>query len=162
MTVSRWLTFGHVRHELVPVEGSLKRHPVLVIYGLGNDDWPFYTAETYLAATFFNMSPRIPPPEELKRGFIELSILDVDLNNIGNWNRRTVRRLKGRTNEKSPDTSLRSTVDLIVRLLGKVGFTTIKAARVGVSIASSVTRSDSKADKGKAAAEKKNNPPSLS
>ncbi|KAG7423638.1 hypothetical protein Forpi1262_v015428 [Fusarium oxysporum f. sp. raphani] len=95
-------------------------------------------------------------------GFIELSILDVDLNNIGNWNRRTVRRLKGRTNEKSPDTSLRSTVDLIVRLLGKVGFTTIKAARVGVSIASSVTRSDSKADKGKAAAEKKNNPPSLS
>ncbi|KAG7408881.1 hypothetical protein Forpe1208_v012009 [Fusarium oxysporum f. sp. rapae] len=209
MTVSKWLTFGHVlfsdvRHELVPVEGSLKRYPVLVIYGLGNDDWPFYTAETYQAATFFNMSPRIPPPEELKSsssnkfpfapqsfttvvyrfpvarpetyysgiltearlilktgGFIELSILDVDLN-IGNWNRRTVRRLKGRTNEKSPDTSLGSTVDLIAPLLGKVGFTTIKAARMGVSIASSVTRSDSKADKGKAAAEKKNNPPSLS
>ncbi|KAH7462324.1 hypothetical protein FOMA001_g18632 [Fusarium oxysporum f. sp. matthiolae] len=37
-----------------------------MIYGLGNDDWPFYTAETYLAATFFNLSPRIPPPEELK------------------------------------------------------------------------------------------------
>ncbi|EXL65485.1 hypothetical protein FOPG_18289 [Fusarium oxysporum f. sp. conglutinans race 2 54008] len=111
MAVSKWLTFGHVlfsdvRHELVPVEGSLKRHPILVIYGLGNDDWPFYTAETYV--------------------------------------------------------HLGSTVDLIVRLLGKGGFTTIKAARVGVSIASSVTRSDSKADKGKAAAEKKNNPPSLS
>ncbi|KAH7462355.1 hypothetical protein FOMA001_g18633 [Fusarium oxysporum f. sp. matthiolae] len=95
-------------------------------------------------------------------GFIELSILDVDLNNIGNWDRRTVRRLKERTNEKTPDTSLGSTVDLIVRPLGRVGFTTIKAARVGVPIASSVTRSDSKADKGKAAAEKKNNPPSLS
>lgn len=228
MTVSKWLTFGHVlfsdvRHELVPVEGSLKRHSILVIDGLGNDDWSFYAAETYPAATFFNLSPRAPLPEELKSssssfplsppnhhqiqyvshldkfpfapqsftavvyrfpvaapeayyrsiltearrvlkpgGFIELSILDVDLNNMGNRGRRTVRRLKERINEKTPDTSLGSTADLIVRLLGKVGFTTIKAARVGVPVASSVTRSDSKADKGKATAEKKKDPPSLS
>ncbi|CVK97129.1 uncharacterized protein FMAN_11335 [Fusarium mangiferae] len=228
MTVSKWLTFGHVlfsdvRHELVPVEGSLKRHSILVIDGLGNDDWSFYAAETYPAATFFNLSPRAPLSEELKSssssfplsppnhhqiqyvshldkfpfapqsftavvyrfpvaapeayyrsiltearrvlkpgGFIELSILDVDLNNMGNRGRRTVRRLKERINEKTPDTSLGSTADLIVRLLGKVGFTTIKAARVGVPVASSVTRSDSKADKGKAIAEKKKDPPSLS
>ncbi|KAF4960992.1 hypothetical protein FGADI_642 [Fusarium gaditjirri] len=228
MTVSKWLTFGHVlfsdvRHELVPVEGSLKRHSILVIDGLGNDDWSFYAAETYPAATFFNLSPRAPLPEELKSssssfplsppnhhqiqymshldkfpfapqsftavvyrfpvaapeayyrsiltearrvlkpgGFIELSILDVDLNNMGNRGRRTVRRLKERINEKTPDTSLGSTADLIVRLLGKVGFTTIKAARVGVPVASSVTHSDSKADKGKATAEKKKDPPSLS
>ncbi|EXK91454.1 hypothetical protein FOQG_06232 [Fusarium oxysporum f. sp. raphani 54005] len=228
MTVSKWLTFGHVlfsdvRHELVPVEGSLKRHSILVIDGLGNDDWSFYAAETYPAATFFNLSPRAPLPEELKNssssfplsppnhhqiqyvshldkfpfapqsftavvyrfpvaapeayyrsiltearrvlkpgGFIELSILDVDLNNMGNRGRRTVRRLKERINEKTPDTCLGSTADLIVRLLGKVGFTTIKAARVGVPVASSVTRSDSKADKGKATAEKKKDPPSLS
>ncbi|KAG5777876.1 hypothetical protein H9Q73_008448 [Fusarium xylarioides] len=228
MTVSKWLTFGHVlfsdvRHELVPVEGSLKRHSILVIDGLGNDDWSFYAAETYPAATFFNLSPRAPLPEELKSssssfplsppnhhqiqyvshldkfpfapqsftavvyrfpvaapeayyrsiltearrvlksgGFIELSILDVDLNNMGNRGRRTVRRLKERINEKTPDTSLGSTADLIVRLLGKVGFTTIKAARVGVPVASSATRSDSKADKGKATAEKKKDPPSLS
>ncbi|KAF4344267.1 hypothetical protein FBEOM_1661 [Fusarium beomiforme] len=228
MTVSKWLTFGHVlfsdvRHELVPVEGSLKRHSILVIDGLGNDDWSFYAAETYPAATFFNLSPRAPLPEELKSssssfplsppnhhqiqyvshldkfpfapqsftavvyrfpvaapeayyrniltearrvlkpgGFIELSILDVDLNNMGNRGRRTVRHLKERINEKTPDTSLGSTADLIVRLLGKVGFTTIKAARVGVPVASSVSRSDSKADKGKATAEKKKDPPSLS
>ncbi|EWY79305.1 hypothetical protein FOYG_17528 [Fusarium oxysporum NRRL 32931] len=93
-------------------------------------------------------------------GFIELSILDVDLH-MGNRGRRTVRRLKERTNEKTPDTSLGSTADLIVRLLGKVAFTTIKAARVGVPVASSVTRSDSKADKGKATPKKKD-PPSLS
>ncbi|KAF5605281.1 hypothetical protein FPCIR_496 [Fusarium pseudocircinatum] len=228
MTVSKWLTFGHVlfsdvRHELVPVEGSLKRHSILVIDGLGNDDWSFYAAETYPAATFFNLSPRAPLPEELKSssssfplsppnhhqiqyvshldkfpfapqsftavvyrfpvaapeayyrsiltearrvlkpgGFIELSILDVDLNNMGNRGRRTVRRLKERINEKTPDTSLGSTADLIVRLLGKVGFTTIKAARVGVPVASSVTRPDSKVDRGKATAEKKKDPPSLS
>ncbi|KAF5704667.1 hypothetical protein FMUND_12395 [Fusarium mundagurra] len=228
MTVSKWLTFGHVlfsdvRHELATVEGSLKMHSILVIDGLGNDDWSFYAAETYPAATFFNLSPRAPLPEELKSssssfprrppnhhqiqyvshldkfpfapqsfiavvyrfpdaapeayyrsiltesrrvlkpgGFIELSILDIDLNNMGNRCRRTVRRLKERINEKTPDTSLGSTADLIVRLLGKVGFTTIKAARVGVPIASSVTRSDSKAAKGKATAEKKKDPPSLS
>ncbi|KAF4992778.1 hypothetical protein FGRMN_6931 [Fusarium graminum] len=225
MTVSKWLTFGHVlfsdvRHELVPVEGSLKRHSILVIDGLGNDDWSFYAAETYPAATFFNLSPRAPLPEELKSsassfplsppnhhqiqylshldkfpfaphsftavvyrfpvaapeayyrsiltearrvlkpgGFIELSILDVDLNNMGNRGRRTIRRLKERINDKTPDTSLGSTADLIVRLLGKVGFTTIKAARVGVPVASSVTRSESK---GKSTAEKKKDQPSLS
>ncbi|KAG4257594.1 hypothetical protein FPRO03_13856 [Fusarium proliferatum] len=228
MTVSKWLTFEHVlfsdvRHELVPVEGPLKRHSILVIDGLGNDDWSFYAAEAYPAATFFNLSPRAPLPEELKSssssfplsppnhhqiqyvshldkfpfapqsftavvyrfpvaapeayyrsiltearrvlepgGFIELCILDVDLNNMGNRGRRTVRRLKERINEKTPDTSLGSTADLIVRLLGKVGFTTIKAARVGVPVATSVTRSDSKADKGKAIAENKKDPPSLS
>ncbi|RKK10984.1 hypothetical protein BFJ65_g14976 [Fusarium oxysporum f. sp. cepae] len=227
MMVSKWLTFGNVlfgdvRHELFPVEGSLKRHSILVIDGSGNDDWSFYAAETYPAATFFNLSPRVPLPEVLKGssssfplsplnhhqiqyvshldkfpfapqsftavvyhfpvaapeayyrsiltearrvlkpgGFIELSILDVDLH-MGNRGRRTVRRLKERTNEKTPDTSLGSTADLIVRLLGKVGFTTIKAARMGVPVASSVTRSDSKADKGKATPEKMKDPPSLS
>ncbi|KAG6988813.1 hypothetical protein FocnCong_v001842 [Fusarium oxysporum f. sp. conglutinans] len=227
MMVSKWLTFGNVlfsdvRHELFPVEGSLKRHSILVTDGSGNDDWSFYAAETYPAATFFNLSPRVPLPEVLKSssssfplsplnhhqiqyvshlnkfpfapqsftavvyrfpvaapgayyrsiltearrvlksgGFIELSILDVGLH-MGNRGRRRVRRLKERTNEKTPDTSLGSTADLIVRLLGKVGFTTIKTARVGVPVASSVTRSDSKADKGKATPEKMKDPPSLS
>ncbi|KAF4468085.1 hypothetical protein FALBO_5039 [Fusarium albosuccineum] len=224
MTVSKWLTFGHVlfsdvRHELIPVEGSLKRHSILVIDGLGNDDWSFYAAETYPAATFFNLSPRAPLPEELKSssssfplsppnhhqiqyvshldkfpfapqsftavvyrfpvaapeayyrsiltearrvlkpgGFIELSILDVDLNNMGNRGRRTVRRLKERIHEKTPDTSLGSTADLILRLLGKAGFTTIKAARVGVPVASSVHNNEVKS---KAAVEKKKDQPSL-
>ncbi|KAG6988712.1 hypothetical protein FocnCong_v001847 [Fusarium oxysporum f. sp. conglutinans] len=228
LTVSKWLTFGHVlfsdvRHKLVPVDGPLKEHSTLVIDGLGNDDWSFYAAETYPAATFSNLSPRTPVPEELKSsspsfplsplnhhqiqyashldkfpfaphsftavvyrfpvaapeayycsiltearrvlkpdGFIELSILHVDLNNMGNRGRRTVRRLKERINEKTPDTSLGSTADLIVRLLGKVGFTTIKTARVGVPVASSITRSDSKAGNGKAATEKKKDQPSLS
>ncbi|KPM37272.1 hypothetical protein AK830_g9286 [Neonectria ditissima] len=226
MTVSKWLTFGHVlfsdvRHELVPVDGSLKRHSILVIDGLGNDDWSFYAAETYPAATFFNLSPRAPLPADMQSsassfplsppnhhqiqyvshfdkfpfapqsftavvyrfpvaapesyyrniltearrvlkpgGYIELSILDVDLNNMGNRGRRVVRRLKERVNEKTPDTNLASTADLIVRLLGKVGFTTIKAARVGVPVASPVTRSDSQR-KTKELDEKKKDQPSL-
>jgi hypothetical protein len=206
MTVSKWLTFGHVlfsdiRHELVPVDGSLKRESILVMDGLGNDDWSFYAAETYPAASFFNLSPRAPLPPELQSspssfplsppnhhqvqhmshadkfpfapqsftcfvyrfpvaapesyyrniltearrvlkpgGYIELSILDVDLNNMGNRGRRMVRKLKERIHEEQPDIALSSTADLIVRLLGTHGFSNIKAARVGVPVASAIAR----------------------
>ncbi|KAI2609249.1 hypothetical protein GGR54DRAFT_381384 [Hypoxylon sp. NC1633] len=204
MTVSKWLTFGHVlfspvREDLVNVVGSLKRHSILVIDGLGNDDWSFYAAETYPAATFFNLSPRAPlsqeqqstpsfplsPPNhhqiqftshmdkfpfgpdsftsvvfrfpsaapeshyrniisEARRvlkpgGYIELSILDVDLNNMGNRTRRAVRRLKERVSARNPDFNLSSTADLMLRLLGKKGFVDVKTCRVGVPVASAIT-----------------------
>ncbi|KAI0157253.1 hypothetical protein GGR57DRAFT_61325 [Xylariaceae sp. FL1272] len=210
MTVSKWLTFGHVmfspvRDELVNDDGSLKRQSILVVDGLGNDDWSFYAAETYPMATFFNLSPRAPiqqeqqtnsfpmsPPNhhqiqytshadkfpfgpesftaivfrfpsaapeahyrniitEARRvlkpgGFIELSILDVDLNNVGNRTRRSVRRLKERVNARNPDFNLSSTADIILRLLGAKGFGEIKTCRVGVPVASSI---DTKTKDGK-------------
>lgn len=207
MTVSKWLTFGHVlfspvRDELMPVVGSLKRHSILVIDGLGNDDWSFYAAETYPAATFFNLSPRAPLPTEQQSshssfplsppnhhqiqykspaeklpfgshsftcvvyrfpvaapeshyrnvinearrvlkpgGYIELSILDFDMNNMGNHARRAVRRLKEKIHIRAPDISLASSSDLLLRLLGRKGFTDIKTCRVGVPLASAVAAS---------------------
>ncbi|OTA67750.1 hypothetical protein K449DRAFT_409043 [Hypoxylon sp. EC38] len=206
MTVSKWLTFGHVlfspvREDLINDVGSLKRQSILVIDGLGNDDWSFYAAETYPAATFFNLSPRAPltpeqqttpsfplsPPNhhqiqfvshmdkfpfgpdsftavvfrfpsaapeshyrnivsEARRvlkpgGYIELSILDVDLNNMGSNTRRAVRRLKERISARNPDYNLSSTADLILRLLGKKGFVDVKSCRVGVPVASAITSS---------------------
>ncbi len=209
MTVSKWLTFGHVlfspaRDDLVNVVGSLKRHSILVIDGLGNDDWSFYAAETYPAATFFNLSPRAPIPQDHQSasssplsppnhhqiqytshkakfpfgpdsftsvvfrfpaaapevhyrnivseawrvlkpgGYIELSILDSDLNNMGNRTRRNIRRLKERVATQNPDFNLSSTADLMLRLLGKRGFVDIKTCRVGVPVASSITNSSSK------------------
>ncbi|OTB05194.1 hypothetical protein M426DRAFT_72936 [Hypoxylon sp. CI-4A] len=206
MTVSKWLTFGHVlfspvREELLNDAGPLKRQSILVIDGLGNDDWSFYAAETYPAATFFNLSPRAPlspeqqstpsfplsPPNhhqiqfmshmdkfpfgpdsftavvfrfpsaapeshyrnivsEARRvlkpgGYIELSILDVDLNNMGNRTRRSVRRLKERVSARNPEYNLSSTADLILRLLGKKGFVDVKTCRVGVPVASAITNS---------------------
>ncbi|KAL6862286.1 hypothetical protein J3F83DRAFT_207460 [Trichoderma novae-zelandiae] len=208
MTVSKWLSFGQVlfsdiRHLLVKGIESPERPSVLVIDGLGNDDWSFYAAETYSTADFFNLSPRAPLPTDVQSsasryplspanhhqvqylsqldefpfpshnfncvvyrfpaaapeshyqnvlseacrvlkpgGYLELSILDVDLNNMGNRGRRTIRQLKERIHETSPETNLASTADLIVRLLGKSGFSTIKAARVGVPVASCITSSD--------------------
>ncbi|KAI2470820.1 hypothetical protein F4781DRAFT_159160 [Annulohypoxylon bovei var. microspora] len=206
MTVSKWLSFGHVlfspiREDLIDDDSSHKRQSILVIDGLGNDDWSFYAAETYPAATFFNLSPRAPltpeqqstpsfplsPPNhhqiqlsshmdkfpfgpdsftavvfrfpaaapeshyrniisEARRvlkpgGYIELSILDVDLNNMGTRSRRAVRRLKERISARNPDYSLSSTADLIFRLLGKKGFTDVKKCRVGVPVASAITDS---------------------
>lgn len=80
MTVSKWLTFGHVlfspaREEIMQRDVPSKRHSVLVIDGLGNgkffkmsqkhklmniDDWSFYAAETYPSSTFYNLSPTRP------------------------------------------------------------------------------------------------------
>ncbi|KAK2022303.1 hypothetical protein LX32DRAFT_201996 [Colletotrichum zoysiae] len=212
MTVSKWLSFGHVlfspaRDQLLDVVGSLKRHSILVVDGLGNDDWSFYAAETYPAATFFNLSPRAPLPDEHKSsssfplsppnhhqiqylshtdkfpfgaesftsvvyrfpgaapeshyrniisearrvlkpgGYLELSILDVDLNSMGNRGRRTIRRLKERIHERNPEISIASTSDLILRLLGRKGFSDVKTCRVGVPVASIITRSDSSSKK---------------
>jgi len=206
MTVSKWLTFGHalfspVRDELVADVGSLKRPSIIVVDGLGNDDWSFYAAETYPAATFFNLSPRAPLPAEHRNessfplsppnhhqvqylshtakfpfgaqsftavvfrfpaaapeghyrniisearrvlkpgGYIELSILDADLNNMGNRCRRAARQLKERIHARAPDTSLASTSDLILRLIGRRGFADIKTCRVGVPVASIIPRS---------------------
>lgn len=209
MTVSKWLTFGHVlfspvRDELIPMTGSLQRHSILVIDGLGNDDWSFYAAETYPAATFFNLSPRSPLPTESQGassgaplsppnhhqiqykshmdrfpfgsqsftsvvyrfpsavpeshyrnivsearrvlkpgGYMELSILDIDLNNMGNRGRRAVRQLKERVHIRSPNVSLASSSDLLLRLLGRKGFTDIKTCRLGVPVASALAPSES-------------------
>ncbi|CAI6084000.1 unnamed protein product [Clonostachys chloroleuca] len=208
MTVSKWLTFGHVlfsdvRHELINKTGSLQRHGVLVIDGLGNDDWSFYAAETYPQASFFNLSPRAPLPAEFRNssssfplsppnhhqiqytsaldkfpfapqsftavvyrfpiaapeshyrnilsearrvlkpgGYLELSILDFDLNNMGQLGRRAVRQLKERIHESDCEMNLASTADLIVRHIGKAGFSNIRAARVGVPVASPISKAN--------------------
>ncbi|CAK7202553.1 hypothetical protein SEUCBS139899_005277 [Sporothrix eucalyptigena] len=209
MTVSKWLTFGHVlfspaRDDMVKAVSPPNGHSVLVIDGLGNDDWSFYAAETYPAATFFNLSPRAPLPvdhqsgaaafplsppnhhqiqykshadklpfgpelfttvvfrfpaaapeayyknivNEARRvlkpgGYLELSILDLDLNNMGPRTRRAIRRLKEQVHGHTPNMHLGSAADAILRLLGMRGFTDIKSCRVGIPVASSVPQTSS-------------------
>ncbi|EGX88014.1 hypothetical protein CCM_09150 [Cordyceps militaris CM01] len=210
MTVSKWLTFGHVlfsdiRHELIADKSDpsspASRHSILVIDGLGNDDWSFYVAETYPKTNFYNLSPRAPLGENTKKtdsnallsppnhhqvqyidhlgkfpfapqsfdsvvyrfpvaapeshyrniiaesrrvlksgGYLELAILDLDLNNMGNRGRRTMRHLKEMIHEQSPGTSLASAADILVKLLGRGGFSSIRAAKVGVPVASSIVQ----------------------
>lgn len=205
MTVSKWLTLGHVLFS--PVRNDLDNlascpdsehncQSILVIDGLGNDDWSFYAAETYPCATFFNLSPRAPLTEEQKRasaggfplspanhhqvkyadhlsrfpfgtdsftaivyrfpvaapesyyrniigearrvlkpgGFIELSILDVDFNNMGNRGRRAIRGLKEKIHTTKPNVNLSSTADLTLKLLNRRGFIDVKTCNVGVPV----------------------------
>ncbi|KAL1841926.1 hypothetical protein VTJ49DRAFT_6317 [Mycothermus thermophilus] len=241
MTVSRWLTFGHVlfspvRDELLlsPTDhsqpNSLERPCILVVDGLGNDDWSFYAAETYPAATFFNLSPRAPltalgqqqqprgsnsdsttlsnsalpliPPNhhqvqwhlsqlpkfpfaagsftavvfrfpaagpeshyrhvisEARRvlqpgGYLELSILDVDLNNMGPRCRRAVRRLKERVHAKAPQTSLAPASDLVLKLVGRRGFVEVRSCRVGVPVAGAISTATTTSAGGKAGQNKR-------
>ncbi|EEY23310.1 conserved hypothetical protein [Verticillium alfalfae VaMs.102] len=59
---------------------------------------------------------------------------------MGNRARRTVRNLKERIHEKTPETSLGSSSDVMLRLLGQQGFTDVKTCHVGVPVASVVAR----------------------
>lgn len=205
MTVSKWLTFGHVLFS--PARESLndpqpsKHHSILVIDGLGNDDWSFYAAETYPDATFYNLTtssqqpnstrmsmsttaiPARPPnhrqvqhlslgnkfpfipntftivvirfltasSESLMRhvvaeskrvlkpgGFLEMSVLDLDMRDMGPKTRRAVRDLKINVSLHDPEISLASTADTMMRLVNKRGFTNIKSCNVGVPVATIV------------------------
>ncbi|KFY58679.1 hypothetical protein V496_06019 [Pseudogymnoascus sp. VKM F-4515 (FW-2607)] len=205
MTVSKWLTFGHVlfspARDLLLSPDHTKHHSILVIDGLGNDDWSFYAAETYLETTFYNLSPtpgrnsgkrmsvsavalpappenhrqvqhinlmskfpftpstftvvvlRFPPagPESLMKhliaeskrvlkpsGYLEMSILDLDMMNMGPKTRRAVRKLKIGISTRNPEVNLVSMADTVLRLTGKRGFTDVKSCNVGVPVASVV------------------------
>ncbi|RDA90591.1 hypothetical protein CP533_6935 [Ophiocordyceps camponoti-saundersi (nom. inval.)] len=201
MTVSKWLTFGHVLFSDIRHELDTRNVSILVVDGLGNDDWSFYAAETYPKASFYNLSPRAALSAEMRKspssfplspanhhqvqymshldkfpfapqsfncvvyrfpvagpeshyrniinearrvlvpgGLIELSVLDADLNSMGNRGRRAVRCLKERIHGEAGDVNLSSTADLVLRLLGKAGFSSIRVARVGVPVASSISR----------------------
>jgi hypothetical protein len=210
MTVSKWLTFGHVifspaRESLLNPQ-TTRHHSILVLDGLGNDDWSFYAAETYSEATFYNLSPtanrstsnrmsmstialpappanhrqvqhlslaakfpftpstftvvvlRFPPASsetllrhliaESKRvlkpgGYLELSILDLDMLNMGPKTRRAVRKLKIGISLRDPHISLASMADTLLRLTGKRGFTDVKSCTVGVPVASVVSNTSS-------------------
>ncbi|KZF25050.1 hypothetical protein L228DRAFT_60746 [Xylona heveae TC161] len=58
LMTSRWLSFGRVLFS--PAHADLKQNNqdrLLILDGLGNDDWSFYCALTYPNATVYNLSP---------------------------------------------------------------------------------------------------------
>ncbi|ESZ92302.1 hypothetical protein SBOR_7293 [Sclerotinia borealis F-4128] len=203
LSVSKWLTFGNVLFSPARDEvGNLmdgprtKCHSILVIDGLGNDDWSFYAAETYPACTFYNLSPTAPPPPTSTRnptyplppanhrqtpfspttslakfpfpsstfstvifrfpssltsqsynhilsesrrvlkpgGYIEITLLDLDMLNMGPRTRRAVRTLKTKLKCRDEGVVLGSLGDLVLRGLGARGFGDVKTCRVGIPV----------------------------
>ncbi|KAM0156096.1 hypothetical protein ACHAQE_006549 [Botrytis cinerea] len=216
MSVSKWLTFGNVLFSPARDEvGNLmdgprtKCHSILVIDGLGNDDWSFYAAETYPTCTFYNLSPTAPPPtantknpayllpppnhrqiqfsplsstskfpfpsstfstvifrfpsslttqtynhilSESRRvlkpgGYIEITLLDLDMLNMGPRTRRAVRGLKTRLKNRDEGVVLGSLGDMILRGLGARGFGDVKSCRVGIPVVGVLERARSGKEK---------------
>ncbi|KAL1982649.1 hypothetical protein VTN96DRAFT_1019 [Rasamsonia emersonii] len=193
LMTSRWLSFGRVLFS--PAHNRVKstdQERILVIDGLGNDDWSYYCALTYPNANVYSLSMRQTsststhpaawqPPEnhhliphtsvdspfpfpkgfftvcilrfpaacseygqrniisECKRvlrpgGYLEMSILDLDLVNMGNRTRKAVRMLKERIYLADPSISLKPASDNIQKLLGTFGFDNLKRCMVSVPV----------------------------
>lgn len=204
LMTSRWLSFGRVLFSPAHNEIQANRQDrVLVLDGLGNDDWSFYCALTYPNATIYNLSPsqrsssssarkreigaydspsnhrqifhtsiahpfpfpkgffsaavfRFPAASseagytsaisEFKRvlqlgGYLELSILDLDMVNMGNRTRRAVRMLKVRMQVADPEVSLKPNSDSIQKMLGRRGFENLKSCMVDVPVAGHISSS---------------------
>lgn len=205
LMTSRWLSFGRVLFSPAHNEVQSNRQDrVLVLDGLGNDDWSFYCALTYPSATIYNLSatPKrssasywrkrdtdaydsppnhrqishtsivdpFPFPKaffsaavfrfpvasseaayasaisEFKRvlqpgGHLELSILDLDMVNMGNRARRAVRMLKVRMQVADPHISLKPNSDNIQKMLGRRGFENLKSCMVDVPVAGHISSS---------------------
>ncbi|KAF7595349.1 hypothetical protein BBP40_006342 [Aspergillus hancockii] len=200
LMTSRWLSFGRVLFS--PAHNHIKNgdeERILVIDGLGNDDWSFYCALTYPKAEVYSLNDgpaptasrhpqawqppsnhhtilhasledRFPFPKryftvtvlrfpaacpeyvqeniisECNRvlrpgGYMEMSVLDLDMVNMGIRTRKAVRGLKERTYLSDPSISLKPCSDSIQRLLGRNGFDNLRRCMVRIPVAGMIVRS---------------------
>lgn len=200
LMTSRWLSFGRVLFS--PAHNHVKSGThgrILVIDGLGNDDWSFYCSLTYPDAEVYSLSGRpvstaishpaawqpptnhhtvyhaglqnpLPFPkdyfavavlrfpaatsesvqnnllQECRRvlrsgGYLEMSVLDRDMVNMGVRTRKAVRRLKEMTCLANPTISLSPASDSVQRLIGTQGFDNLRRCMVRIPVAGMVVRS---------------------
>ncbi|KAE8551057.1 hypothetical protein EYB25_007291 [Talaromyces marneffei] len=194
LMTSRWLSFGRVLFS--PAHNRIQKSEsecILILDGLGNDDWSYYCALTYPNANIYNLSIRSgsssssPHPDawkppsnhhlvrhiingtafpfpkgffsacvlrfpaassegrqrhilsECKRvlrpgGYLELSILDLDLVNVGSKTRKAARGLKEKIYVADPDISLKPASDNIQRLLGICGYDNLNRCMVSIPV----------------------------
>lgn len=74
-------------------------------------------------------------------GYLEVSVLDLDLMNMGTRARKAVKKLKTKIHHTDNQISLRNMGDVAMRLLG-TGFDNIQRCAVGLPIAGRVARSE--------------------
>ncbi|CAG7972661.1 unnamed protein product [Penicillium salamii] len=200
MMTSRWLSFGRVLFS--PAQNHVKagaQGRILVIDGLGNDDWSFYCSLTYPDAEIYSLSgPPVstsaphpaawqPPTnhhtvyhaglgnplpfpkdyftvvvlrfptvcseavqgnivQECKRvlrtgGYLEMTLLDRDMVNMGPQTRKAIRQLKEMTCLSDSTLCLKPTSDSIQREIGAQGFDSLRRCIVRIPVAGVVLRS---------------------
>ncbi|KAJ5773867.1 hypothetical protein N7457_008763 [Penicillium paradoxum] len=200
LMTSRWLTFGRVlfspAHNHVKAGGQGR---ILVVDGLGNDDWSFYCSLNYPDAEVYCLGGRpvstapphpaaLQPPtnhhtvyhaglgnplpfpkdyftvavlrfptvcseavqsniiQECKRvlrtgGYLEMSLIDRDIFNMGPYTRKAVRQLKEMTYLSDSTLSLKPTSDSVQRELGAQGFDSLRRCMVRIPVAGMIVRS---------------------
>ena len=74
-------------------------------------------------------------------GYLELTLLDMDMVNMGNQVSRAIRNLKVRMQAALPDVNLSPTSDEVMKLLGRKGFENISRCVVGVPLTGAVSGS---------------------
>ncbi|KAL4921404.1 hypothetical protein BDW62DRAFT_174598 [Aspergillus aurantiobrunneus] len=199
LMTSRWLSFGRVLFS--PAHNHVKgqQERILVVDGLGNDDWSFYCALTYPNSDVYclhegpiptvsthpaawrppsnhhtihhaSLENPVPFPKgffavtvlrfpaacseaaqnnivsECKRvlrpgGYLEMSILDHDMVNMGVRTRRAVRKLKETMYLSDASISLKPASDNIQKLLGSHGFDNLRRCMVRIPVAGMIVRS---------------------
>ncbi|KAF2814574.1 uncharacterized protein BDZ99DRAFT_506053 [Mytilinidion resinicola] len=124
-----WSTLPNHRHIA---------HPSLV--------YPFPFPRGFFATVVLRFPAALPSSvhrsivSECKRvlrpgGYLEISVLDLDLVNMGNRARRAVRGLKVRLQAAEENISLRNVSDEVMGLLGRRGFSGVTRCFVGVPVA---------------------------
>lgn len=71
-------------------------------------------------------------------GYLELSVLDIDMLNMGNRARRAVRHLKMEMAAQDPGVTLKPLSDTMQRLLGRRGFENLQRCLVGIPAAGGI------------------------
>lgn len=113
---------------------------------------PFPFPKGFFAAVVFRFPTAAPESvyraaiSECKRvlrpgGHLEVSVLDLDLVNMGNRARRAVRDLKMRMQSTDPEVCLMNASDAFQRLIGRRGFENLSRCIVGVPTAGKMPKS---------------------
>lgn len=113
---------------------------------------PFPFPKGFFAAVVFRFPAAAPEAtyraaiSECKRvlrpgGHLEVSVLDLDLVNMGNRARRAVRDLKMRMQSTDPEVCLMNASDAFQRLIGRRGFENLSRCIVGVPTAGKMPKS---------------------
>jgi hypothetical protein len=74
-------------------------------------------------------------------GFLEVAVLDLDLVNMGNNMRKSVRDLKTRIQRRDQNLCLQNLSDVLIRLIGRRGFDDLQRCIVGVPAVGRIPRS---------------------
>ena len=185
LTISKLLSFDRVLFSPAHAEiSSNRKNRVLILDGLGINDWAFYCAQEYPHTQISNLSPiprtvnsanyehhhypsldgpfpfpqsfftaavmRFPAAtseeaysnviKEFRRvlcpgGYLEISVLDIDMVKMGQTTRRALRGLKQRKQIAEPHTSLKPLSDNIQKMLGGKAFENMKQCMLEIPVA---------------------------